>query len=286
MDITNFPEHLFENNYTETSNLQIANYEVYKHVSKNKINLNKNVFSFLLDGQKNIHFSNDIVSIDDTKSLLLASGNFLTTEIVGANSYSCLLFFFSQKNINDFLLKYGHFFNPSDFNKAATSSPYFLIEKDNFIIHFINSIQQIYGLNQTISQKILELKFEEIMLYLADKYGQSFFVYLHSLLINERELSFKMVIEKNLYTSLNIDEVAFLCNMSLSTFKRKFTQVYQESPGKWFQLKRLNKAKKILLNNEATPSEIYMDFGYDSLSNFSTAFKNEFGYSPKNIMKS
>ncbi|WP_312207127.1 helix-turn-helix domain-containing protein [Epilithonimonas hominis] len=258
---------------------------MYKQVSKNKINLNKNAFSFLLDGQKDIHFSNDIVSIDPTQSLLLASGNFLTTEIVGANSYSCLLFFFSQKNINDFLLKYGHLFNPNDFNKAATSSPYFLMQKDNFIIHFINSIQQIYGLNQTISQKILELKFEEIMLYLADKYGQSFFVYLHSLLINERELSFKMVIEKNLYTSLNIDEVAFLCNMSLSTFKRKFIQLYQESPGKWFQLKRLNKAKKLLLNNEATPSEIYMDFGYDSLSNFSTAFKNEFGYSPKNIMK-
>ena len=249
MDITNFPEDLFENNYTDTSDLQIANYEVYKHVSKNKINLNKNVFSFLLDGQKDIHFSNDIVSINPTQSLLLASGNFLTTEIVGANSYSCLLFFFSQKNINDSLLKYGHLFNPKDLNKTTNNSPYFLIKKDNFIINFINSIQQIYGLNQTISQKILELKFEEIMLYLADKYGQSFFVYLHSLLINERELSFKMVIEKNLYTSLNIDEVAFLCNMSLSTFKRKFLQLYQESPGKWFQLKRLNKAKKILLNN-------------------------------------
>lgn len=285
MDITNLPEDLFENNYTETPDLQIANYEVYKHVSKNKINLNKNVFSFLLDGQKDIHFSQDIVSIDHTQSLLLASGNFLTTEIVGANSYSCLLFFFSQKNINDFLLKYGHLFNPKDLNKTTTNSPYFLMEKDNFIIHFINSIQQIYGLNQTISQKILELKFEEIMLYLADKYGQSFFVYLHSSLINERELSFKMIIEKNLYTSLNIDEVAFLCNMSLSTFKRKFLQLYQESLGKWFQLKRLNKAKKLLLNNEATPSEIYMDFGYDSLSNFSTAFKNEFGYSPKNTRK-
>ena len=107
MDIINFPEHLFDNNYTDTPDLQIANYEAYKLVSKNKINLNKNVFSFLLDGQKDIHFSNDIVSIDDTQSLLLASGNFLTTEIVGANSYSCLLFFFSQKNIKDFLLKYG-----------------------------------------------------------------------------------------------------------------------------------------------------------------------------------
>ena len=44
---------------------------------------------------------------------------------------------------------------------------------------------------------------------------------------------------------------------------------------------RLNKARELLLNSNATPSEIYMDFGYDSLSNFSAAFKNEFGYSPK-----
>ncbi|WP_312751981.1 helix-turn-helix domain-containing protein [Epilithonimonas hominis] len=282
MDITNFPEDLFENNYTDTSDLQIANYEAYKLVSKNKINLNKNAFSFLLDGQKDIHFSNDIVSIDPTQSLLLASGNFLLTELVGTSSYRCLLFFFSQKNISDFLLKHSPQFNQ---NKPTITAPYFLIEKDNFIVHYINSLQHSFGLHTTISQKILEQKFEEIMLYLANKYGQSFFVYLHSLLINERELSFKMVIEKNLYTSLNIDEVAFLCNMSLSTFKRKFLQLYQESPGKWFQLKRLNKAKKLLLNNEATPSEIYMDFGYDSLSNFSTAFKNEFGYSPKNMMK-
>ena len=128
------------------SELKIANYEVYKHSSKNKINLNKNVFSFLLDGQKDIHFSNDIVSINDTQSLLIASGNFLTTELVGVSSYRCLLFFFSQKNINDFLLKHGHLFNPKNFNKTATSSPYFLIQKDNFIIHFITSLKQSFDL--------------------------------------------------------------------------------------------------------------------------------------------
>ena len=31
MDITNFPEDLFENNYTDTSDLQIANYKVYNN---------------------------------------------------------------------------------------------------------------------------------------------------------------------------------------------------------------------------------------------------------------
>ena len=96
MDITNFPEDLFESNYTETPDLQIANYEVYKNASKNKINLNKNVISFLLDGQKDLHFSNDIVSINDTQSLLISSSNFLLTELVGTSSYRCLLFIFSH----------------------------------------------------------------------------------------------------------------------------------------------------------------------------------------------
>jgi len=277
MDIINLPENLFEGN-PSSSELQIANYEVYKNASKNKINLNKNVISFLLDGQKDIHFSNDIVSINDTQSLLISSGNFLLTELVGTSSYRCLLFFFSQKNISDFLVKHSPQFNQ---NKPKITAPYFLIEKDNFIVHYINSLKHSFGLHKTISQKILELKFEEIMLYLANKYGQPFFTYLNSLLTSERELLFKKVIEKNLYTNLNIEEVAFLCNMSASTFKRKFISIYQESPGKWFQQKRLNKARELLLNNKATPSEIYMEFGYDSLSNFSTAFKNEFGYSPK-----
>ncbi|SCY97685.1 helix-turn-helix domain-containing protein [Flavobacterium caeni] len=277
MDIINLPENLFEGNLN-SSELQIANYEVYKNASKNKINLNKNVISFLLEGQKDIHFSNDIVSINDTQSLLISSGNFLMTELVGTSSYRCLLFFFSQKNISDFLLKHSPQFNQ---NKPTIIAPYFLIEKDNFIVHCINSLKHSFGLHKTISQKILELKFEEIMLYLANKYGQPFFAYLNSLLTSERELSFKKVIEKNLYTNLNIEDVAFLCNMSASTFKRKFISIYQESPGKWFQQKRLNKARELLLNNKVTPSEIYMEFGYDSLSNFSTAFKNEFGYSPK-----
>lgn len=277
MDIINLPENLFEGN-NNSSELQIANYEVYKNASKNKINLNKNVISFLLDGQKDIHFSNDIVSISDTQSLLISSGNFLLTELVGTSSYRCLLFFFSQKNISDFLVKHSPQFNQ---NKPTKTAPYFLIEKDNFIVHYINSLKHSFGLHKTISQKILELKFEEIMLYLANKYGQPFFAYLNSLLTSERELSFKKVIEKNLYTNLNIEEVAFLCNMSASTFKRKFISIYQESPGKWFQQTRLNKARELLLNKKATPSEIYMEFGYDSLSNFSTAFKNEFGYSPK-----
>ena len=69
--------------------------------------------------------------------------------------------------------------------------------------------------------------------------------------------------------------------MSLSTFKRNFLSEYEEAPGKWLKSRKLEKAKEILQKGELKPSDIYLDFGYNNLSNFSAAFKNEFGVAPK-----
>ncbi|WP_026836993.1 helix-turn-helix domain-containing protein [Gillisia sp. JM1] len=69
--------------------------------------------------------------------------------------------------------------------------------------------------------------------------------------------------------------------MSLSTFNRHFIKEYNVSPRKWLQDKRLQKSKEILEQGDSKPSDIYLDFEYNNLSNFSTAFKNKFGFSPK-----
>ena len=281
MNVYNLPEHYFQSGHEVLPELNLFNYEVSNSSDKNKINMGKHVLSFLMEGQKEVHFSNKSVSINTNQSLLIASGNFLMTEHIGSDYFRCLLFFFSQKNIDEFFLKYPQLI--SERKITIKPEPYFRLEKDDFIIHFINSLSQSIHLQNSISQKILRLKFEEIMLYLSDKYNGGFLSYLKSLLVDERKLSFKTTIENNVYTNLSLEEIAFLCNMSLSTFKRQFVQIYQSSPGKWFQRMRLNKAREILRKNKVKPSEIYLDFGYDSLSNFSTAFKNEFGYSPKQV---
>ena len=278
----NLPEHFFQS-HDALPELNVFNYGVRDSSNKNKINMTKHVLSFLMEGQKEVHFSNKSVSINTDQSLLIASGNYLLTEHVGNTYFRCLLFFFPQKNIEDFFVKYPQLNFKRKTNIAHEPQPYFRLQKDEFIRHFINSLEGICHLQHSISQKILQLKFEEIMLYLAHKYNDEFLIYLKSLLVDERKFSFKTVIQKNVYTNLNLEEIAFLCNMSLSTFKRQFVQIYEVSPGKWFQRMRLNKAREILNGNKVKPSEIYMDFGYDSLSNFSAAFKNEFGYSPKQV---
>lgn len=281
MNILNLPDQFFQHGHEVLPELNVFNYEVRNSSEKNKINMNKHVLSFLAEGQKHVHFSNKSVSINANQSLLIASGNFLMTEQIGNMHFRCLMFFFSQSNLDNFFLKHPQLVSAGKMNNRTEREPYFRLEKDEFIIHFINSLAHIIHLHNSISQQILRLKFEEIMLYLTDKYGDQILSYLTSLLVDERKLSIKTIVEKNVFTNLSLEEIAFLCNMSLSTFKRQFTQIYQVSPGKWLQRMRLNKAREMLTRNKVRPSEIYLDFGYENLSNFSAAFKNEFGYTPK-----
>jgi AraC-like DNA-binding protein len=247
-------------------------------VVKSKVNLGMNMFSFLQVGKKQVHFAGTSVAVNKEQSLLLKKGNWLWTELLDTEAiYYCKLFFFSEKKLTDFLSKYTN-----DIKPFKEDVPYFIIENDQYIAAFIESLSSNTFSNHSYSDALMVLKFEEIMLYLLNKYGNQFEYYLHSLI--SKEISpFKKVVESNVNSNLKLEEIAFLCNMSLSTFKRHFTNEYKEPPGKWLQDKRLQKAKELLQGGELKASDIYLDIGYNNLSNFSIAFKNKFGISPTDI---
>jgi AraC-like DNA-binding protein len=236
-----------------------------------------------MEGQKDVRFADRAVSIDDRQAVLIASGNFLLTECIGTTCFKCLFFFFTDNKVSDFLLKHEKFTAHGASALPATRDSYFVADKDPYIHQFIHSLYQSFTLPDALSQPILDLRLEEILLYLTEKYKQPFITCLKSLLSDERVLSFRSIVEKNTASTLSVEEIAFLCNMSLSTFKRKFVEIYGVSPGKWLQRKRLGKAKELMIEKKLKASEIFMDFGYNNLSSFSAAFKNEFGYSPKEV---
>ena len=95
MNILNLPDNFFQSKHDVLPELNIFNYEVANSSNKNKINMSKHVLSFLMEGQKEVNFSNKSVSINTNQSLLIASGNFLMTEHIGNAYFRCLLFFFS-----------------------------------------------------------------------------------------------------------------------------------------------------------------------------------------------
>lgn len=277
MAIENIPESYMKNQES-IPDLFVYDFKMTEDIIKTKVNLNRHMFSFLQTGKKQVHFADTSVLVDNSQSLLLKKGNCLWSELLDTEDvYYCKLFFFSDKRLKEFLQK--HVKTEPKFNETSF---YFIIENDSYIDAYLNSLSTIMSAPVPFMDTLLTVKFEELLLYLLNKYGVAYEHYLLSL-ITEEKSPLKKVVEKNVYTSLTLEEIAFLCNMSLSTFKRHFIKEFEVSPGRWFRDKRLLKAKELILREGLKSSEVYFDLGYNNLSNFSSAFKNKFGVNPSEI---
>ena len=277
MPIANIPETYLQNDKA-IPDLLLYDFKMNTDLVKSKVHLSMNMFSFLQVGKKQVHFAGNSVAVNKDQSLLLKKGNWLWTELLeNEPTYYCKLFFFSDKKLKEFLEKHTQ-------NSIVVSNeiPYFIISNDVYITTYLNSLTTISKAPAIFFENLLALKFDELMLYLLQKYGSQFEQYLKSLIADESS-TFKKIVESKMHANLKLGEIAFLCNMSLSTFKRHFVKEYKITPGKWLQEKKLEAAKEILEKGKLKSSDIYLDFGYNNLSNFSLAFKNKFGYSPRSI---
>ncbi len=279
MPVQHIPEIFLPRN-TKVPEVLIHDFKMTEEVVKSKVHLTLHMFSFLQTGEKKLHFEDAHVTVNNQQSVLVRSGNWLFTELLDHEQvYFCKLFFFSTAQVTAFFEKHPTLVHT---NTDTAEKPFFVITNDDFIHAFVTAISAVFTMPAATSNTLLAVKFEEIMLYLAHKYGTPFISYLQSLTAPEYNASFRQIVEANIHTHLNIAEIAFLANMSLSSFKRHFNKIYQANPGKWLQQKRLQQAKKILEKGDRKPSEIYARFGYTNLSSFSIAYKKEFGCSPKN----
>ena len=263
----------------DLENLQSVNIFDYcssKEIAKQQIILNQHTFSFLMKGNKEVVFNNSTLSIDNSKFLIMKSGHCLMTEkLSSAQNYRSVLLFFS----NDVLLK---FIRKNELNRKESNvyKSVYSFKYDEFIERFVNSLLDISKLSKNIQKRMLEVKFEEIILYLTEKYGTEF-LYSFSEKSNDTSQKFIQTVETNWMSKLTLKELAFLCNMSVSTFKREFEKYYAESPIKWFQNKRLEYAHHLLNKEQKKSSEIYLEVGYENLSSFIQAYKSKYGITPK-----
>jgi AraC-like DNA-binding protein len=246
---------------------------------KSQINITRPLFSFLLEGEKQVHFQEASISCSPDKALLFSSGHCLMTErAMQGGHYSSLLFFFSESPLAALKEKYPALFavRPSGPSKAG-----FILDQDDFIRPFVASLLQLAIDRKTLASSLLPLKFEELMVYLAHAYPKTFPDFVAGLDSGGADGLLKRVVEHNIHSNLTLEELAFLCHMSQSTFKRKFEHLFGMPPIRWFLEQRMQRAARLLGQQGRKASEIYEELGYRTLSSFVQAFKKEFGVPPR-----
>jgi AraC family transcriptional regulator, exoenzyme S synthesis regulatory protein ExsA len=240
---------------------------------------NEACFLFLKKGAFHLRTPTQLLTFYEGDGMLAKCGNYFmedtslqpitehkTISIVGACFYPDMVkgFFESDLSVEQFRRKYD--------SLKLNIEPMMKL--------FIDSIDFLFDNPSIADESLLVNKLKELLLLLSkgeDAQSVSDFVIS---LFEPFQYDFKDTIQQNLYNNLSLPEFAHLCNMSLATFKRKFLEVYQESPAKYFLQKRLEKAAGHLAFESKLISEIAYDLGFESASNFNKAFKKQFGCSP------
>ncbi|SEW39026.1 AraC-type DNA-binding protein [Chitinophaga sp. YR573] len=246
-----------------------------------RIKLQQNLFSFLLEGQKSVQYAGTQAKINPNQFLLLSSGNCLMSEKIAATNgrYRSILFFFDNKLLTDFFIRHPRELQPS--TQKNNEEAFLVFDKDAFLIHFIESLSFMLAFDQPSSAEMRKVKLEELLLYLSEHYPEKIQRLRNFSYEADDDLLIRQAITANIYNAVTVEELAFLCHMSLSTFKRRFARMYGTSPNKWLLEKRMQKAAQLLKQGECKASEIYFELGYENLSSFIQSFKQVHGITPK-----
>ncbi len=157
------------------------------------------------------------------------------------------------------------------------------IPKDGIFNGFFQSVIPYFDKPDHFSPKLSAIKTEEAIELLL-QLDPSFYSFLFDF-----SEPFKIDLEgfmmKNFLFNIPLKEFARLTGRSLSTFKRDFSKVFEDSPEKWLRKRRLSEAHALLELQLHKPSDVYLQVGFENFSHFSTAFKNEFGYNPSSLVR-
>jgi AraC-like DNA-binding protein len=279
MEIVNLPQDIFPGEKLGPQDIVMHEYTARPRALKGRSILNGNAISLVLEGEKTMVFAEKTLHIKDDSFHMLSAGNCLASiDLSRSENFRSLLIFFPDQLLADFHVKYQERISSYIKKNPVTIEPYVSLLKDAFIKTYIASLQAM--LQQPVSQEMKRLKWEELFLYLLENYPSQFLSFQPHLRNYAAILELRKVVETNIINNLSIEELAFLCNVSVSTFKRRFQKIYGDSPSRWLLHKKMEVAARLLRNLQERPSDVFHKVGYESHSSFAQSFKQVYGKTP------
>ena len=95
----------------------------------------------------------------------------------------------------------------------------------------------------------------------------------------------KEILLNNIDAPPSLSELSKLIGLNNYKLKKSFKQLFGVPVFKYLQNERLTKAHELLRNGNVSIQEAAWNVGYDSLSSFSNAFANKFGFRPSEVKR-
>ena len=239
---------------------------------------------YAVHGHSQMYSAEFTEDLNSGESVLMKCGSFINTwrvterqepyEAVAIHFHPDVIRLIFENNVPDYLL------HPVGDGKKL----YEKIEQNDILKSYITSLLMYFDNPELFNPDAIKLKFKELiaLLYQLDSHGIREIL---SDLFNPYQMEFKKVISAHLFHDLSLEDYATVLNMSVSSFKRKFKEIFDSSPGQYIQAKRLEKAAELLSTTNSRLSDVCFDCGFGDYSNFSKAFSKKYGQSPSEYQK-
>ena len=165
----------------------------------------------------------------------------------------------------------------SDIKKSAHT----MLKKHPFLNGLFVSLEQYFDVDQYPSEELMEAKLKEavfVLLQIKPEIATILFDFAEPWKVDLKEF-----MNTHYKSNLSIREFAHYTGRSLSSFKKDFFQIFENTPSRWIIKKRLEEAKNLINDKGIKSTDVYLQVGFKNLSHFSTAFKKEFGISPSSL---
>jgi len=167
---------------------------------------------------------------------------------------------------------------PEIIKKQSNSSE--VVASSNIIEKFIDSLDFYFQNPSLVNNDLLELKIKELILLLVQSKNIDSMMGLVADIYSSHKAQIREVVELHLFSNLKIDELAKLCNLSLSSFKREFKKEFDDSPTNYINDRRIGKAKELLAITKLPISEVAYETGFQDSLYFTRLFKSKVGIPP------
>lgn len=235
-----------------------------------------NYLFYVINGRKIWHTAHKVYDIEKNTCVFVRKGAWIFENFID-RGFCVVLFFIPDEFISNTLKEKS---KPLTTNTTKFEQVMILDQSEPLSAFFL-SISSYFSETHEPDRSLLELKFKELILTIADNPQNAELISYFSSLMNEpQHLALQRVMEDNYCFNLKMEQYAELCNRSLSTFKRDFQKLYKMAPGKWLLEQRLNHALRLLNERNKTISEATFESGFESISHFSRSFKKRFGSTP------
>lgn len=234
-------------------------------------------FFYMIEGSMLSYDARGVHKISDKEAITKNCGSYVQKYITSEKSDKCEAI--AVYLYPDLLREIYKDEVPSFITSVNNNVPKKLIG-NKLIEQFMNTLVLFFEDPEAIDEELGILKIKELIMILLRSEDHKSIQQLLSEIFSPVNIKFQEAIQKNILNPLSVDQLAFICNMSISTFKREFKKVYEQTPARYIKEKRLEHAASLLLCNDQSITSITFDSGFQDVTTFSDSFQKKYGIAP------